>query len=147
LGKPGRYLMIMTYWWVMPFLLAALCRFPPGRQAASYYAFVPALAIPALLSVICNRLENRYGYWGRSGFWKKYLWLNAWYALNVGLILAVTLTLDHFSLIQYFGGDPEGSFGMLHLPSVMMYLASGFILGLARAAWRSRPGRDAPDSE
>jgi len=134
LGKPGRYLIFMTYWWVMIFLIMALCRFPPGRHPASYYPFVVALAIPALLSVICNRLENRYGYWGRSGFWKKYFLLNGWYALNVGLILAVSLTLDYFHLIRYFGGDPEGSFGMLYLPSVMMYLAFGFILGLAHQA-------------
>jgi hypothetical protein len=140
LGKPGRYLMMMTYWWVMPFLIIALGRFPPGKHQASYYPFAVALAIPALLGVICNRLENRYGYWRRSGFWKRYFLLNGWYALNVGLILGVTLTLDYFHLVRYFGGDPEGSFGMLYLPSVLGYLVLGLILGVARQARKAGPG-------
>jgi hypothetical protein len=69
---------------------------------------------------LCGWLENRQGYWRRSGFGKKYFIINAWYAVNVVLILALTLTLDNFHLVGYFGGDPESSFGRLYLPSVLI---------------------------
>ena len=141
LGKPGRYLLIMTFWWIAPFLILALSRFSPARWPRSYVPFLVAVAVTLLLSALCGRLENRRGYWRRSGFGKRYFLLNGWYALNVGLILAVTLILDHFHLVGYFNGDPEGSFGMLYLPSVLLYLALGFILGVARQVRKARQGR------
>jgi hypothetical protein len=141
LGKPGRYLLIMTFWWMALFLLVALARFSPGHGPLSYVTFLVAVAVTGLLSAFCGRLENRRGYWRRSGFAKRYFLLNGWYVLNVGLILAVTLTLDHFRLVGYFNGDPEGSFGMLYLPSVLVYLVLGLILGLARQVRKTRQGR------
>lgn len=48
--------------------------------------------------------------------------------------MVVTLTLDYFRLVRYFGGDAAGSFGMLYIPSVMFYLLLGLILGI----WRGR---------
>ena len=100
-----------------------------------------AVAVTLLLSAPCARLENRHGYWRRPGFGERYFLLNGWYVLNVGLILAVTLSLDYFHLVGYFNGDPEGSFGMLYLPSVLVYLALGFILGVARQVLKARQGR------
>jgi hypothetical protein len=131
--------MIMTYWWVMIFLIIALGHFSPGRYPASYLPFVVALVIPVLLSLLSNRLEQRYAYWHNAGFWKKYFLLNGGYALNVGLIMAVTLGLDYLHLLGYFGGDPEGSFGMLYLPSVVGYLVLGLIFALIRRAWKAWP--------
>ncbi|MBU4233240.1 MAG: hypothetical protein L6277_08250 [Desulfobacterales bacterium] len=141
LGKPGRYLLIMTFWWMAPFLLVALARFSPALWPLSYVPFLVAVAVTLLLSALCGRLEKRHGYWRRSGFGKRYFLLNGWYALNVGLILAVTLTLDYFHLVGYFNGDPEGSFGMLYLPSVLVYLVLGLILGVARQVRQARQGR------
>jgi len=132
MGKPGRYLIIMTYWWVLPFLVINLLRFPLEGHLASYGPLVIALGFPALLGLISNRLEKRYGCWRRAAFWKKYFLVNGLYALNVGLILAVVLALDYYRLVGFFGGDPEGSFGMLFLPSVIGYLCLGLVLGLAR---------------
>jgi hypothetical protein len=141
LGKPGRYLLIMTFWWIAPFLLVALARFSPARWPLSYVPFLVAVAVTMLLSALCGRLENRRGSWRRAGFAKRYFLLNGWYALNVGLILTVTLSLDYFHLAGYFTGDPEGSFGMLYLPSVLVYLVLGLILGLARQVRKTRAGR------
>jgi hypothetical protein len=143
LGKPGRYLLIMTFWWIAPFLLLSLARFSPANWPLSYVPFLVAIAVTLLLSTLCGWLENRHGYWRRSGFGKKYFLLIAWYALNVVLILALTITLDNFHLVGYFGGDPEGSFGMLYLTSVLIYLVLGFILVVARQvrkAWQGRAG-------
>jgi hypothetical protein len=144
LAKPGRYLLIMTFWWIGPFLIMALLRSCPVRQPLSYVPFAVAVAVTLLLAALWSRLEQRYGSWGRSGFWKRYFLLNGWYALNVGLILAVTLSLDYFHLVGYFGGDPEGTFGMLYLPSVMAYLAGGAILGVATRARKAKPDRGSP---
>jgi len=141
LGQPGRYLLIMTFWWMAPFLLVALARFSPVHWPLSYVPFLVALVVTGFLSALCNRLETRFGAWRRSGFWTRYFLLNAWYAFNMVLILAITLTLDSFRLVGYFGGDPESSFGMLYLPSALLYLVEGLILGLVRQVRESRPGR------
>jgi hypothetical protein len=141
LGKPGRYLLIMIFWWMTPFLLVALARFSPARWPLSYVPFLVAVAVTLLLSALCGRLEQRHGYWRRSGFAPRYFLLNGWYALNVCLILAVTLSLDYLHLVGYFNGDPEGSFAMLYLPSVLLYLVGGLILGLARQVRKARQGR------
>ena len=143
LGKPGPYLRIRTFWWIAPFLILALSRFSPARWPLSYVPFLVAIAVTLLLSALCGWLEKRHGYWRRSGFAKRYFLLNGWYVLNVALILAVTLTLDHFHLVGYFNRSPEGSFGMLYLPSVLLYLALGLILGVARQVRKARQIRRA----
>jgi hypothetical protein len=142
-GKPGRYLLIMTFWWMAPFLVVALANFSPEHWPRSYVPFLVAVAVTLLLSALCNRLEKRHGSWQRSGCWTRYFLLNAWYALNMVLILTITLSLDSFRLVGYFGGDPEGSFGMLCLPSVLFYLVVGLILGLFRQVRKTRQGRGA----
>jgi hypothetical protein len=140
-GKPGRYLLIMTFWWMAPFLLVALANFSPEHWPLSYTPFLVAVAVTLLLSALCNQLEKRHRYWRRSGFAKRYFLLNGWYLLNVALILALTLSLDSVHLVGFFGGDPEGSFGMLYIPSVLFYLVLGLILGLARQVRKARQGR------
>ena len=131
----------MTFWWMAPFLVVALANFSPGHWPRSYVPFMVAIAVTLLLSALCNWLERRQGSWRRSGFWTRYFLLNGWYALNMVLILGVTLTLDSFRLMRYIGGDAEGSFGMLYLPSVLLYLVLGLILGLVRQVWKARQGR------
>jgi hypothetical protein len=131
-GKSGKYLLLMTYWWILPFLVISLSGYSLVGHLRSYYPFFIALIITALLSLLCGRVEGKTGYWNRAGYWKKYFVLNGLYILNIFLILSVTLTLHSFGLIGYFGGDPEGSFGMLYIPSIIFYLLGGIILG----AWK-----------
>ncbi len=81
-------------------------------------------------------MELKINYWNRSKYWKKYLAVNGIYALNVFIIVAITITLDSFGLVGYFDGDPEGSFGMLYFPSIFFYLLLGLIIGIFRSIWQ-----------
>ncbi|MDP3182131.1 MAG: hypothetical protein Q8M54_04855 [Desulfobaccales bacterium] len=118
----------------MPFFIIALSSFSLFSHIDSYYPFFIAFIITVILSYLMGLLEKRTGYWDRSGYWGKYIILNGLYILNIALILVMTLSLDYFRLIKYFGGDAAGSFGMLYIPSVMFYL----LLGLIGGIWRGR---------
>jgi hypothetical protein len=141
LGKPGRYLLLMTFWWIAPFLVVGLADFSPEHWPLSYVPFLVALAVTLPLCALCNRLERRQGALRRSGFWTRYFLLNAWYTLNMVLILTITLTLDNYRLVRYFGGDAGGSFGMIYIPSILFYLVGGLVLGLVRQVRKTRQGR------
>jgi hypothetical protein len=130
LGKSGKYLLLMTYWWILPFLAICLFQYPLGDNLPSYYPFSIPLLSGGILSLLCGLVEAKTGWWSRAGFWKKYLILNGAYILNTILIIYVHVTLDSFRIFGYFGGDPEGGFGMLYPYPVMLYLLGGMILGV-----------------
>ncbi len=48
------------------------------------------------------------------------------YSINMIAILVIALSLSHFRLLEYFGGDPEGSIGMLFIPTIVGYFLLGF---------------------
>lgn len=131
-GSSGKYLIIMTYWWIVPFFIIGLISFPLRQYIDSYYPFFIAFIITIIIGFICGALEGRYDYWHRSGYWKKYFIINGIYLLNIIFILIITLILDCFHFIKYFGGDAAGSFGMLYIPSVIFYLLFGLIVGWLR---------------
>jgi hypothetical protein len=140
-GKSGKYLLLMTYWWILPFLAVALYQFSPWEHLPSYYVFFIPFIIAGIISLICGRIEAYTGWWSRAGFWKKYLILMGVYIVNIKLIFFVTVTLHDLRVLHYFGGDAEGSFALLYPYTIPFYLVMGLFLGIgryARQAWRSR---------
>ena len=127
-GRTGIYVILMTFWWILPLFVLALFRYPISVFINSYYPFFVAFIVTLLISFIVNIIETRTDYWGCSGYWKKYLIVNGVYALNVLTILVVSITLDSVGLIGFFSGDPEGSFEMLYVPSVGFYLLLGLVI-------------------
>jgi hypothetical protein len=130
LGKSGKYLLIMTCWWILPFLVINLSQFPFWEHLPSYYPFFIPFIITGIFSILCGLVEAQTGWWSRAGFWKKYLVLNGLYILNIFLIIHVTITLDNYRMLRYFGGDACGSFGMLYPWTIPLYLLAGIILGV-----------------
>jgi len=122
--KPGTYLLLMA-WWIVPFFLLALASYPVGAYRTSYVPFLAAFTVIAVCAFLLSHLDARLDFWERSGLWRKYFVLTGAYAVTIGLVLAATLTMDAFYLVGYFGGDAAGSFGMLYLPSVIVYFVSG----------------------
>ena len=129
-GKSGKYLFIMTNWWILPFFVVYLSQFPFLENLPSYYVFFIPFIITGIFSLGCGLMEAKTGWWSRAGFWKKYFALNGLYILNIFLIISVTITLHSYRMLRFFGSDPEGSFGMLYPWTIILYLLAGIILGV-----------------
>jgi hypothetical protein len=123
----------MTCWWILPFAGINLAQFPLWENLASYYAYFIPVIVTGIFSIICGQVEAPTGWWSRAGFWKKYLVIIGLYTLNIILIIALTITLHDKGVLSFFGGDPEGSFGMIYPWTVILYLLAGSILGV----WKS----------
>jgi hypothetical protein len=142
-GKSGKYLLLMTYWWILPFLVISLSEFPLWANLPSYYTYFIPFIITGIFSFLCGLVETQTDWWSRAGFWKRYLALNGLYISNIFLIIFVTITLHNYRMLRYFGGDAEGSFGLLYPYTIVFYLLVGIFLGLGkhfRRAWISRGG-------
>ena len=120
LKGPGTYLVLMT-WWVFVFFVVSLRSYPIAHHLSSYLPFFIAFAVSIAFGLTLNLTNARWSFWLRLPLWAKILTLIAGYAANVVVILIITVTLDSYRLIDYFGGDPEGSFGMLYIPSAAAY--------------------------
>lgn len=131
--KAGLYVMLMTLWWTAPFFCIFLFDYPLSQYLKSYVPFFILLASTVAVSLVLNIADRKFNYWNRFGYWRKYLLLCSTYAVNMGIILAIVITLDSYRLIQYFGGDPEGSIGMFFIPSVIAYFVLGLMLGVIRS--------------
>ena len=74
---------------------------------------------------------------GASGFWLKphgllkALIIVSAFFLTTGVILYATMAAQFSGQISYFGGDPEGSIGMLYLPLLAL---SGIVTALLGTA-------------
>jgi hypothetical protein len=74
--------------------------------------------------------------WSNRKLWQKYLILGFAYTANIAAILTVYFSTDTWVQYEYFGGDPEGSFGMLFIPSVILYAIIGGILIASISVYR-----------
>lgn len=118
---------MLMMWWVIPFFVTAFLSYPFRSYLSSYLHFLIAFGVPSIFALILNAVEAKYRFWKDTGHWGRLGWLTGSYAVVILIVLIITLTLDSYGLIGYFGGDPEGSFGMLYLPSFVFYLLVGAI--------------------
>jgi len=125
--KPGICLMLMG-WWIVPFFILALASFPLHHHVSSYIPFFLAFAVLAASGAALNVLDGRVGFWERMRKWGRFLVIASSYTATIVVILIVTVVLDDFGLIAYFGGDATGSFGMLYIPSIIFYIIGGAML-------------------
>jgi hypothetical protein len=138
LGKSGKYLLIMTCWWILPFMAINLSEYSLLENLSSYFTYFIPFIVTGIFSLLSGQVEAQTGWWSRAGFWKKYLVINGLYIVNISLIIMVTITLHDRGLLRYFGGDPEGSFGMIYPWTVPLYLLAGLILGIWHFFRRAR---------
>jgi hypothetical protein len=124
LKNPGLYVVFMGCW-IIPFFIAALISYPMTEHVYSYIPFFIAFLVLGTSGYVLGSLNSRFDFWTRYGMWKRCCVLVGMYTLAVGLILVLVVTLDSYRLVTYFGGDAGGSFGLLLLPSIIIYLALG----------------------
>jgi hypothetical protein len=136
LENPGLCLALMS-WWIIPFLAASVLTHPISEYPRSYLLFLIALGGIVSFAGALNVINLRWQVWGKMGHWGKFLILSGCYTLSVAAILAVTLVLDSYGALDYFGGDAEGSFGMLFIPSVLGYFVLGGIACAVLSAHRT----------
>jgi hypothetical protein len=141
LKRPGLYLILMA-WWIAVFFIIALFSYPVKSYLSSYVPFFVAFVVILASGIALNIIETKFLFWRDMGHWGRFLILTGSYAFAILVILVITLTLDSYRLIGYFRGDPEGSFGMLYVPSVIFYFLAGTILSAVLSAKGKRSPAD-----
>lgn len=127
--KSGILLLCMTLWWVFPVFVLALITHPIHLHLRSHLLYVTVFFLSALSAVILSMIDGRWDLWQRAGYWVRYALLCGAYLLQTVIVITVLLTLDSFRLLAHFGGDAEGSIGMLLIPSAIIYLMAGAAAG------------------
>ena len=71
----------------------------------------------------------------------RYLIISIAYTANMTIILKITFYLRSELILDYFGGDPEGSIGMVFIPSIYGYYVLGAIYALVATIDRNSKSR------
>ncbi len=123
-------------WWIVPFFIASLMAHSIVTNLRSYLTFLVALVVFTFAGLLLGFFDARLYLWNRSGHWKRYLILVVVYAATIMCVTALTVAMDYYGLINYFGGDAAGSFGMYYIPSVAFYLVAGGIFCAVFSAFK-----------
>ena len=123
-------------WWIFVFFAICLFSYPITRYLTSYIPFFVAFAVTPMFSLFLNLADSAFTFWRRIGYWGKFATLMGSYALTIIAIVIITLVLSSHGMIGYFGGDPEGSFGMLYIPSIVFYGVVGTVLMIGLTAMK-----------
>lgn len=127
--NPGIYLFLM-FWWITLFFFFTLISYPFVNNIRSFLPFFVAVIVISIASFLLNFLNVKLAFWSRIQSCKRFLFLSFCYAVTTIIILLLTVLMDYFGLICYFGGDAAGSFGMFYIPSILLYAIAGSILCL-----------------
>lgn len=124
---PGKYLIFMM-WWAFIAIIPRLFAYDLTYYFSSYLPLIIPITVTLIVSLSINLLDSIYLLWNQWGIWKKYLILMGAYALINIVSLIIISILSTYRMLDYFGGDPEGSIGMLYLPSIFFYGIVGAII-------------------
>jgi hypothetical protein len=124
---PGKYLIVMI-WWILAFFLMNLCSHPLWAYTSSYVVYFIAFVVTLGSAVFLNVLESRFKLWSHRGLWGRFVILATAYTIVGVVSLAVTFVLDSYRLLAYFGGDAEGCFALLYIPSIVLYWLVGTVV-------------------
>lgn len=118
---PAVALLLMA-WWIDVFFILMLPFHSMGQYFSSYIPFFLAFAVFSFFAFVLMMAEWFFGIWSRSGHWVRAGVLVGTY--TAAILITMTLEIDLFGegYVDYFGGDPEGSFGMLYIPSIAFYV-------------------------
>lgn len=124
LRGPGKYMVVMT-WWILVLFFATLCRYSLLDYLSSYLVFFIAFAFTLGVGILLNLFESTLNLWPKTKRWGRFIIMNTAYTVAIGASLIVTIRLDSFGVVAYFGGDSAGSFALLYLPSIVFYWVVG----------------------
>ena len=134
--KSSILLLVLTLWWILPFMLGDLLNHPFLAHFSSHLLYLVTLLAALFFALVLHGLDNKLNYWEQHAFWGRYLLLAAFYAAQMVTLVAVLVLLDALGLLGYFGGDAGGSVGLVFLPSIGMYVALGAAVGLLWSLYR-----------
>ncbi len=126
-SSPALLLLMMSLWWVLPVFAIHLFRHPFAEYFSSHLLYLVVIGIALLTAAGASVANAMIPRWEDAGPWEKYYWLAAAYTIQMIVTLTITLILDAYHLIRYYGGDAAGSIGMLFIPSVIFYFIVGVI--------------------
>jgi hypothetical protein len=137
---PSLVLLAMTLWWTVPAFILELLAHPFREYFSSHLQYLITIAMCLIWSLVLGIVDAANPLWQKSGYWGRFILVWVFYLLQMTTTLAVFLSLVSSRTIDYYGADPEGSIGMLFLPSVAFYfllgLGAGTLLELARLCLR-----------
>jgi hypothetical protein len=135
---PGLHLMGMASWVVLTFIASVVVCGPLwGAYWNSFVEYYVVFAVFLSAAALMTFLEWTLEIWARHGFLVRWLYLLGFYAAGFPAILKLSSFLDSCGIkIEYFGSDPEGSFMMLYLPTLVLYSVVGFVFWVLRSGLR-----------
>ncbi|HNR33097.1 MAG TPA: hypothetical protein PKI11_19560 [Candidatus Hydrogenedentes bacterium] len=136
--RSGLLLIGMTLWWVLPFFIGHLFTYPFRDHFSSHLLYLVVITVALLAGLLLSALDARTRLWTRLGYWGKYALLCGAYAAETIVVLVLLIALDARRVLTYFGGDAEGSVGMLLIPSILFHVLAGTILGVFLALHRRK---------
>ena len=122
---PSIVLIIMTFWWLIPFFIRDLVYHPIDKFEASYNYYWIIFASTLFMSIVIFIFESLKGKWMGLTVWGKYFYCVGAYFVNGIIISIILVSLASIIRLEYFGADPEGSVGMLLFPMAVLYFLSG----------------------
>ena len=124
-------LLFITLWWILPFFVINLLRYPFFPYFTSHLLYLVTITISILFAIALGSIDGKNDLWNRFEFWGKYLMIIGAYAVQIILISFVLVLLGSKQLLDYYDSDPGGSVAMLFQPSIVIYLVLGGVLGIA----------------
>jgi hypothetical protein len=123
--RPGYWIIVLTLWWLLPFFISDIFRYSIEAYLSSYYPYFIVFGTTLFFSFLANLLDTFFKFYREAGYWRKYFLVCGIYAVHMIAALIISILLEPVLHIDYFGGCPAGSFGMLFIPSI----GANFILG------------------
>jgi hypothetical protein len=125
---PSIYVISLFMAWVFPGFLIDYLRHPSfGKYYTSFIAYYIAFASAFLVGFVLFVLNNSILQWEKYKILIKYLIVITAYTAVCVVFLFSYGCIDKMFHLDYFGGDPEGSWFMLTCPSVVFYAFLGLL--------------------
>jgi hypothetical protein len=124
--RPGMLLIIMM-WWTMPFFIRDMLTYNSYKYLSSYLTYIIGWSVAIICGTLLNLIESKWIPWNSMRYWGKYATIMMAYIVTVIVIVSIIIILDEYRIVEYFGGDAGGSFGLLYGPSILGYIILGLI--------------------
>jgi len=129
LGVPGLIVLGMTSIWLLPFWVRDLLHYPLIKYWNSHLLYAILLGTTILTMLVFNILQSVRDSWNQSGIMIRILSICSGYTIAMIIGFIFMLYLSSVRVLDYFGGDPEGSISMAIIPSVILYWVIGIVIG------------------
>jgi len=119
-------MLAMTLWWVVPLFVVNIMTHPSLLHMQSHMVYIVIIFLSASAAFTLIAISAATNIWAYATNWGRYHILCTVYTIQMIFTLLIVLALNACRMIGYYGGDPEGSVGMLFIPSTLLY----FVLGV-----------------